>query len=268
MKITSQLNWHPDLLDPTGVRRNKPRQIGQTMVIDKGIGLEEYKDLLMTAGEYIDIIKIGFGTAVLYPFPILQEKINLAKQYQIRIIPGGTFLEVAIQKNRVQSFYYAIVNSGFDGIEVSDGTIELDRHLRNDLIAKGLDMGLIVYTEYGKKLEKEAFLIEELIETVEEDLERGATFVTIEGRESGTSVGLYDEFGKCNDDDLTRVIEYVSTPERIMWETPLKSQQVHFIQRLGPQVNLGNIAPQDVLSLECLRRGLRSDTFKTYVTER
>src|SRR5690606_23087089 len=122
--------------DPVGLRKQKPRAAGKTMVLDKGLGLYAFEDLLDTCGAYIDTIKLGFGTSALYPADVLRRKIKLAQAAQIDIIPGGTFLEVAITQGVCDPFLETVAAFGFSGIEVSDGTIELDRLMRNDLIRK------------------------------------------------------------------------------------------------------------------------------------
>ncbi|SEC75847.1 phosphosulfolactate synthase [Paenibacillus sp. GP183] len=260
MKVTSHLDWNPMLVDPTGRRQNKPRTLGKTMVIDKGLGLNGFEDLLDTSGAHLDMIKIGFGTSPLYPQQLLRKKIEMAHAYGILIYPGGTFLEVAITQNAVSSFYAMIVNLGFTGVEVSDGSIEMDRKLRNKLIETGLEEGLSVITEYGKKCWGSSIEVEELIETVTLDTEYGAELVTIEARESGLGVGIFDEQGNCKDEELSRVLSAIPGQEILLWEAPLKNQQVHLLQLLGPDIHLGNISPHEIISLEALRRGLRSDT--------
>jgi phosphosulfolactate synthase len=260
METKSQMSWSPMLADPSGKRQNKPRALGKTMVIDKGLGLNAFEDLLNTSSEHIDMIKIGFGTAPLYPPQLLKAKIQLAHRHGICIYPGGTFLEVAVAEQAVSSFYEMIVRLGFTGLEVSDGSIELNRNLRNELIQRGLEEGLDVITEYGKKAWGSAIEIEELIETVTLDIENGAELVTIEARESGQGVGIFDEQGNCKDDDLERVLAAIPGQHLLLWEAPNKNQQVHLLQQLGSGIHLGNISPQDIFSLEALRRGLRSDT--------
>lgn len=257
---TLHCEWPTGLSDLTGCRQPKPRTSGRTMVIDKGLGIGAYEDLLLTAGEHIDMMKIGFGTAPLYPVPLLHRKIELAKQHNIVIYPGGTFLELAVTQNMIGEFFDAITQFGFTGVEVSDGTIPLNRSLRNELIWRALDEGLQVYTEYGKKCWGSTIEINELIQTVMEDLEAGARSVTIEARESGTGVGLFDGNGKCRDEDLELVLRYIPDLSSLIWEAPLKDQQVRLLQELGPEVHLGNIPPQEVIALESMRRGLRSDT--------
>jgi phosphosulfolactate synthase len=230
------------------------------MVIDKGLGLHAFEDLLETSSEHLDMIKIGFGTSPLYPLQILRKKIEMAHAYGVCIYPGGTFLEVAIVQGEVSSFFEMILNLGFTGLEISDGSIEMKRELRNELIERGLDEGLDVITEYGKKGWGSSIEIEELIETVRLDVEYGAQLVTIEARESGMGVGIFDEHGTCKDEELNRVLSAIPAQNLLLWEAPLKSQQVHLLQVLGPDIHLGNIFPQEIISLEALRRGLRSDT--------
>ncbi|MFD2611867.1 phosphosulfolactate synthase [Paenibacillus gansuensis] len=262
MQPTSQTVWHSLLADPSGQREAKPRRSGKTMVIDKGLGLHAYEDLVLTAGPYIDLIKLGFGTSALYPLDVLKKKIELARAHDILILPGGTFLEVAVTKGLTDSYFQTVSELGFTAVEVSDGTIEIERNLRIRLILEGIRSGLQVFTEYGKKCWGSSIEIQELIRTVESDLEFGAQLVTIEGRESGMGVGIFDEKGAFKQDDFKSIVEHLPHLSRIMWEAPLKSQQSQLLGMLGADIHLGNIAPDDVFSLEALRRGLRSDTFK------
>jgi phosphosulfolactate synthase len=261
MELITQTNWHPSLSDPIGMRTKKPRSSGKTMIIDKGLGLNAFEDLLQISSNYIDMIKLGFGTPALYTNKILKRKIELAKSYDVHIFPGGTFLEVAVTQSVVDLFFETVHNLGFTGIEVSDGTIEMNRSLRNELILRGLDSKLTVFTEYGKKCWGSRVEIEQLMGTIHLDIEHGASMVTVEGRESGTGVGIFDEKGECREDEIREIYEMLPNQNLILWEAPLKSQQVNFIKIFGTEVNLGNIAPDDILSLESLRRGLRSDTF-------
>lgn len=261
MDATSTLSWPPALKDPTGRREPKPRTCGKSMVIDKGLGLHAFEDLLQTASDHIDIIKIGFGTSALYPPKLLQKKIALARSHQIRILPGGTFLEVAVVQKSVDEFFHMMAYLGYDALEVSDGTIEMSRRLRSELIQRGKEAGLEVYTEYGKKCWGSTVEMDVLIETIFMDTECGASLVTVEGRESGVGVGIYDENGNCRERDLLQVLENIPNRNLLMWEAPQKSQQVQLVKTFGRDVNLGNIAPQDLIALEALRRGLRSDTF-------
>ncbi len=261
MDIFFQHEWHPRLLDPTAARTGKPRNSGKTMVIDKGLGLHAFKDLLETSAEYIDVIKIGFGTAPLYPKNLLKNKISMAKEYDICVMPGGTFLEIAVSQDAVPSFFKMLKALGFNGVEVSDGTIEMGRKQRNELILRGVQDGFTVFTEYGKKLRGSTIDVEELVNTIHIDMEFGAALVIIEGRESGKGVGLYDEQGDFLDEPMRQLLQAIPNRSAVMWEAPLREQQARLIVTLGNDIHLGNIAPADILSLESLRRGLRSDTF-------
>ncbi|MDF2937567.1 MAG: phosphosulfolactate synthase [Paenibacillaceae bacterium] len=261
MEVASQSFWQQELVNPSGKRKCKPRTSGITMVIDKGLGTRAFADLLETAEAHIDLIKLGFGTAALYPGEILNEKIRLAAQANVLMMPGGTFLEAAVAEGIEDRFLEQIAVLGFTAVEVSDGTIQLERALRTRLIQEGCRLGLTVYTEYGKKCWGSRIETEELIETVLSDLEAGAELVTVEARESGVGVGIFDESGKCRDGEVQAVLEGIPSPHLLLWEAPQKNQQVHLMELLGPEVNLGNIAPHEVISLEALRRGLRSDSF-------
>jgi len=252
--------WPDSLRDPSGCRQSKPRTSGKTMVIDKGLGLHAFADLLESAGAHIDMIKIGFGTAPLYPIPILRRKIELAHEHGIIVYPGGTFLEIATVQGAVDAFFETALSLGFTGIEVSDGTIELPMATRRGLILRGVEEGLSVFTEYGKKCWGSAIEVDELIETVASDTECGAEMVTIEARESGVGVGIFDASGNCRDDELEKVLTAVPNPRALLWEAPLKDQQVRLLSELGPEINIGNVPPYEAVALEAMRRGLRSDT--------
>ncbi|MFH5184865.1 phosphosulfolactate synthase [Paenibacillus sp. TAB 01] len=260
MEVRSHLKWHPKLSDPTGQRSAKPRTVGQTMVIDKGLGMNALEDLMQTAGDHIDMLKIGFGTSPLYSPELLKRKINLAKSHQMTVYPGGTFLEVAVQQDKLDTFFDMVSYLGFNGLEISDGTIHMPRSQRSELIRRAVNDGFTVITEYGKKCWGSSIEIEELIETVLIDSELGASLVTIEGRESGKGVGIFDEQGGCKDKEIEMVLTRVPSKSLLLWEAPHKEQQVHLLNMLGPDIHLGNIAPADIISLEALRRGLRSDT--------
>lgn len=265
MNASAQTEWHPLLNDPSGCRRHadKPRTNGVTMIIDKGIGISAFEDMLQLAAEYLDIVKLGFGTAVLYPPELIRRKIRLAREYGLDIMPGGTLLEAAVAQNAVPAFFKQISQLGFNTIEVSDGTIEMDRRTRSELIDRGVNEGLKVVTEFGKKAWGSSVHWEEFSATMIADMERGAKLVTVEGRESGKGVGVFDADGECSDGEILQIVRSASKPDAILWETPLKAQQVHMLRLLGPAANLGNVAPEDILAVECLRRGLRSDTFQS-----
>jgi len=231
------------------------------MVLDKGLGWNAYTDLIDTAAPYIDFIKLGFGTAPLYPSELLLRKIRYAKQNNIVIMPGGTMLEVAVHMGLASSFFDTACALGFDGIEVSDGTIELDRGKRTSLIREGICRGMRVCSEFGKKDEEAVLDPYELAVTAEKDWEAGSELITIEARESGLGVGMFDSNGDCKEDTFAAIRRLLPTTDRVMWEAPLKAQQAYLIRAIGSGVHLGNIPPADVIALEAMRRGLRNDTF-------
>lgn len=263
MITASATGWNRLLQDPSGKRAaSRINRFGQTMVIDKGMGLHQFSDFVQLAGPHIDIVKLGFGTSVLYSPDLLRQKLKLATDNGLTVMPGGTLLEAAIQQQEIGSFMETVCQMGFNGIEVSDGTIELNRKRRSALIKEGIARGLCVITEYGKKAAGSTIDPEELAFTAECDWEAGAMLVTVEARESGVDVGLFDEAGKCREHTLEEVVSKVKDHKRLMWEAPQKQQQVHLLRFFGGDVHLGNIAPSDVLALEAMRRGLRSDTFE------
>ncbi|WP_336786866.1 phosphosulfolactate synthase [Paenibacillus sp. MMO-177] len=261
--MTKASFWHRTLHDPSGHRDYSPtKHQGKTMVIDKGIGLNAFADLIQVAGSYMDVIKLGFGTAVLYEPELLQRKIELARKNGLIIMPGGTLLETAVQQRLAGSFFDSICELGFNGIEVSDGTIEMSRKQRTELIKEGKQRGLLVLTEYGKKTAGSLIDPEQLAVTADYDLAAGAAWITVEARESGIDVGLFDEKGNCREQTIEQILAEMTNQDCLMWEAPLKQQQAYLLQQFGPNVHLGNIQPSDALALEAMRRGLRSDTFE------
>ncbi|RXZ78277.1 phosphosulfolactate synthase [Paenibacillaceae bacterium] len=263
MEATPHGAWHQRLLDPSGVREHLqlPEIQGQTMVIDKGLGKHAFADLLETAAPYIQFIKLGFGTSPLYEEPLLRSKIQQATDAGIIISPGGTLLEMAVYQQETAAFFRSLVTLGFTGVEISDGTIEISRQQRTELIKEGIRHGLCVVTEYGKKTAGTLIDPFDFAKTAEADLEAGAEYVIVEARESGVDIGLFDSVGNCREDLFDQLLRRLPGTSRIMWEAPLKSQQAFLLKSLGSNIHLGNIAPSDVLSLEAMRRGLRSDTF-------
>lgn len=273
MKSSFRTVWPQELCDPSGIRVPSASRTadhaaspafrrGFTMVIDKGLGRNSFTDLMETSSDFIDCVKFGFGTAPLYKTDLLMYKIDLAKRLGIRVMPGGTLLETAVQQDVVSSFFNTVCKLGFDAIEVSDGTIELSRIKRSELIREGKERGLQVFTEYGKKISGSLVDAAKLAETMELDLKAGADLLTVEARESGIGVGIFDEKGDCRNEVIDDCLKFIPDPGKLMWEAPLKNQQAMLLRRFGPGVHLGNIHPGDVLALETMRRGLRQDTFE------
>jgi phosphosulfolactate synthase len=246
--------------DPSGDRFARTQKSGITMVIDKGTGMTAFRDLLELAAPYIDICKLGFGTIALYPPQLLSQKLQLAKEYGLQIMPGGTFFEIALRQTSLFQYMKTIANLGFNAVEISDGTFPLATRLRKEAIAAGVEAGLTVFTEFGKKEAQYRAERDELLQTLASDLASGASHVIVEARESGT-VGVFDQEGKFDHHFVLDVVEAArENKDRLIWEAPQKEQQVSLIQLLGSNVHLGNIAYADVLSVETLRRGLRGDT--------
>lgn len=254
--------WLDVLHFPLGGRTKKPREQGLTMVIDKGLGLGETRDLFSIAGEYIDFLKLGFGTSALYNQELLEEKINLAKSFGVDIYPGGTFLEIAILQGKLKEYILTAKNLGYTALEVSDGTINIPQEVRARAIAMAAEMDMKVLTEVGKKDPRDKPLLSVYIEQIRQDIKNGAYRVIVEGRESGKNVGFYDREGKLIQGEIEEMLTGVGDHRLLILEAPLKEQQQEFILRFGPNVNLGNISPYEVLSLEALRVGMRGDTLR------
>lgn len=233
------------------------------MVIDKGLGLNETKDLFEVAGSYIDFLKLGFGTSALYSRGLLEEKINLANSFGVSIYPGGTFLEIAVLQNKLKEYIRMVSKLGYSAIEVSDGTVNISPEVRERAILMALDAGLKVLTEVGKKNLQDKAHIDHYVGQIRKDLDCGAFRVIIEGRESGKNAGFYDEKGQFIADEVEQILEAAGDPRLLIWEAPLKQQQQELITRFGPNVNLGNIPSSEVLALEALRVGLRGDTLRS-----
>lgn len=241
-------------------RGEKPRQDGLTMVIDTGFGIRVFQDYLELAGAYIDYIKLGFGTLSLTPEPILKEKLRLAKEHHIALYPGGTFFECFAAEGKEERYFQQLKKMGFTWIEISDGTIQLEAQKRRKAIQTAKSMGFNVITEIGKKKEGYTVSLPQLMDQFRADLEAGASHVIIEGRESGKNIGVFNKEGEL-DHQYVEAVHQAIPLKKVIWEAPRRNQQIQFIKILGVHVNLGNIAFMDILSLESLRRGLRSDTF-------
>lgn len=253
--------WQINMLKKVN-REVKPREKGLTMIIDKGLGIKALQDLLLVGGDYIDYIKFSFGTSAIYPYNILREKIRMIRENAIDLYPGGTLFEVAYSESNLINYLNWVKNMGFTAVEISDGTIQLNQDLRRRAIMKSHCLGLKVLTEIGKKDNNKTLTAEEIIIQFKNDISNGAARVIIEGRESGKGGSLYDNSGEIDDDLFAKLLNALKgNKDRLIWEAPLKKQQVRLINRLGSDVSLGNINPGEVVALEALRIGLRGDTF-------
>ena len=256
--------WADLLPSLTGERVSaKPRPKGLTMVLDRCQGLRATEDLLELAGDYIDQIKLSFGTSVFLDEALLRRKIELIRAHAIDIFPGGTLMEATLVQGVYPQYVKQAKKLGFTALEISDGSIAMSRQTRNEAIRRALDAGLKVITEVGKKDPSIYLSPAQLCDQIAGDLAAGADKVIIEARESGTGIGIYDRDGNVRHDEMTAIIRCLGDSRGdIIWEAPLKNQQAALILRCGPNVNLGNVKPNDVLGLEALRCGLRFDTFQ------
>lgn len=249
------------LKHPLGARASKPRTSGLTMMIDKGLGRIELEDILETSASYIDVLKFGFGTACLYPLHILQQKLTLANLYAVQTCTGGTLGEIAMLQNCFPEYVEYCKKYGFSCMEISDGTISISASIRRQAILTAKQHMQLVFSEVGKKIGATPNP-ECIIKQILDDLESGADYVIVEGRESGEGVGVYSPSGEIQDAIMNELISGLPhyARRRLLWEAPKKSQQVDLILRFGRDVNLGNIPPAEALAVESLRLGLRGDT--------
>lgn len=233
----------------------------ETMVIDKGLGSKHVEDMLKVNGDYFNFIKYGWGTSILCDDRIVQEKNEIYASYDIKSYTGGTLFELANKQDKIDEYFDEIDRLGFTAIEISDGSTIIPEEDRNELIEKAKSLGYYTLSEIGKKNpEKDhEYSIDKRIELIEKDIKSGSDMVIIEGRESGKNIGIYDEKGNIKSDDLNKISENVNQ-DKIMWEAPNKNQQIELILSIGNEVNIGNISPDEIISLETLRRGLRGDT--------
>ena len=232
-----------------------PRDGGLTHVIDKGLGPRAWEDVLETSGEYIDIVKLGWGTA--YVTPNLRRKLEVLKGKPVVI--GGTFLEVVWLKGKIDEYKDWLGELGIAHVEISDGVVDIPREEKLELI-EDLSRDFTVLSEVGSKDSAIEFTMDEWSSWMREELDAGAWKVITEAREGGTA-GIFDASGEMK----TELVEGIANAvpfEDVIFEAPTKASQVWFIKRLGPAVNLGNIAPDEVIPLETLRKGLRGDTLK------
>lgn len=242
-------------------REEKPRNKGLTTLLDKGLGYYAALDLVEQAADYIDLIKLGWGTTRLIPEKAVRKKITLYRDNQILVSNGGTILEIAYQQGKTAEFFKSARDIGINAIEVSNGVINMPGGDKQRLIQEAQELGFAVFSEIGKKDPDEDALLSlpERIAEAEHDMQAGASKVIIEAREGGKGLGIYDDRGGVKEGMVASLVAEIGA-DTIIFEAPEKSQQVYLILHLGVHVNLGNIKPDDVIPLETLRRGLRGDT--------
>jgi phosphosulfolactate synthase len=243
-----------DLLD-LPARSAKPRQQGLTHVLDRGLSLVDVDGLIEVAGEFVDIVKLGWGTAI--ATGNLKPKLERFKGHGIPVVLGGTLTELAIAQDRLDRLVAWLHELGLEHIELSDGTIAIEHERKLELIER-LAKEFIVLSEVGSKDDTRIMAPYRWVEQIEAELAAGAWKVIAEARESG-NVGIFRHDGEVRMGLIDEIVHAIE-PDKLLFEAPRKEQQVWFVRRFGPEANLGNIAPDEVLSLETLRLGLRSDT--------
>ena len=226
---------------------------GLTHVLDKGMGPRAWEDVLDTAGDYVDIVKLGWGTAYVTA--------NLARKLEVlagkTVVIGGTFFEAVYVKGRIEDYKSWLSGLGLSHVEISDGTVAIPRQRKLELIAE-FSRDFTVLSEVGAKDSEVVFAPERWVQWISEELDAGAWKVVTEGREGGTS-GVFRPSGEMRTGLVDEIAAHVD-PDSIVFEAPTKASQAWFIKRFGPTVHLGNIPVDEVVALETLRRGLRADT--------
>jgi len=233
----------------------EPRDGGLTHVLDKGLGPRAWEDVLETSGDYIDVVKLGWGTA--YVTPNLRRKLEVLGQK--RVVIGGTFFEAVWARGKVEEYKGWLRELGLTHVEISDGAVEIPREQKLELIAE-LAREFTVLSEVGSKDSSVEFSTDEWTSWLREELEAGAWKVITEARESGSS-GIFTPKGEMRTELIAEIGGAVDLDD-IIFEAPTKAAQAWFVKQFGPTVNLGNIPPDEVIPLETLRRGLRADTLK------
>ena len=237
-------------------RSNKPRQKGITMMMDKGLSLTEAANFVQASGQLTDLVKFGFGTA--YVTNDLQKKLDLYREADIKPYFGGTLFEAFYSRGRFEDYLRLLDKFKLDMAEISDGSIIIPHDEKCELIQR-MAKNYTVLSEVGSKDAGILISPGKWIKMMSTELEAGSWKVIAEGREAG-NVGVFRPNGTAHTMLINRIIAKVA-PESILWEAPQKNQQVWFVKLFGAEVNLGNIGPNEMIPLECLRLGLRGDTF-------
>jgi phosphosulfolactate synthase len=236
-------------------RSSKPRSSGITHVLDKGMPPTVLRSWLDFTAPFVDFLKLGWGTA--YITQGLKAKIGACEAKGVRVSTGGTLLEIAAAQRKVREFTQWTLNLKIDMVEVSNGALGMGSQEKRQLIRE-LSQHFTVLSEVGSKVESAPVRSSAWIDEIERDLEAGAAWVILEGRELGTA-GLYEPNGSLRENLVEAILGRIA-PDRLIFEAPRTSQQAWLISRLGSEANLGNVMPDDALSVETLRLGLRADT--------
>ncbi|QES90798.1 phosphosulfolactate synthase [Rhizosphaericola mali] len=241
-------------------RNVKPRTDGITMVMDKGLSINEVENFLSVSGPHVDIVKLGFGTS--YVTPNLREKIEVYHKHKIPLYFGGTLFEAFLVRDQIEEYIAVCQDYGVQYMEVSDGSINIPHVEKCKYIEKLTKYGTVL-SEVGSKDATNIMAPYKWIELMQGELNAGASYVIAEARESG-NVGIYRGTGEVRQGLVHEILTQIPG-EKVLWEAPQKEQQLYFIQLLGCNCNLGNIAPNEVIPLEAMRVGLRGDTFHMFL---
>lgn len=244
-------------------RPAKPRDVGFTMAMDKGLSLREVEDFIDSSGEYTDIVKLGWATS--YVTTNLKDKLALYKEAGIPTYFGGTLFEAFVIRDQFEDYRKLLDKYDMPFAEVSDGSIELPHDLKCEYISKLSDQ-VTVLSEVGSKDAEKIIPPYQWIDLMQTELDAGAWKVIGESREAG-NVGLFRASGEVRSGLVQEILTKIPF-EKIIWEAPQKAQQVYFIKLVGANVNLGNIAPNEIIPLETIRLGLRGDTFHHFLNNK
>jgi phosphosulfolactate synthase len=243
-------------------RTVQPRKHGLTVVSDKGLSLMEAKNLMSGAAPYVDLIKLAFGTALVTP--MLKEKIQLYHSYNVPVFFGGLLFEAFVVRSELAAFERLLDEHNIPCIEISDGAIDIS-HEQKCAYIRRFSQERIVLSEIGSK-DKDKVQVTppyKWIQLMQAELEAGSSYLVAEAKEFG-NVGLYRDSGEVREGLVQEILTKIPA-EQIIWEAPAKDQQLHFIDLLGCNANLGNINPSEIISLEAMRVGLRSDSFSFFL---
>jgi phosphosulfolactate synthase len=232
------------------------------MIMDKGLSIREAEDLMSVGSEYTDFVKLGFGTSLVTPG--FEKKLEIYKNAGCEPYFGGTLFEAFVIRNMFKEYLEFLDKHHIDLVEVSDGSYDIEHNKKLDYIKQLASRGTVI-SEVGSKKKDVVYSPDEWAEMMKSELNAGSVKVIAEARESGT-IGIYNDDGSVNTPVINAISDQVKL-ENVIWEAPLKSQQAWFIKHFGANVNLGNIAPNEIISLESLRCGLRGDTFFQFLPE-
>lgn len=244
-------------------RNAKPRTSGITMVMDKGLSLDETKNFMSIAHPHVDLVKLGFGTA--YVTPDLKKKLAIYQSYDVPVYFGGTLFEAFLIRNQFEDYINTCKEYGITYMEVSDGSISIPHAEKCGYIEKLTKYGTVL-SEVGSKDAAHIIPPYKWIELMKAEIEAGSTYVIAEAREAG-NVGIYRGSGEVREGLVQEILTQIPE-EKILWEAPQKAQQLYFLELIGCNVNLGNIAPGEIIALETMRIGLRGDTFTLYLDKK